>query len=161
MRCVTRVIKLFLCILILFCGAVIGLHLSQRLNRRRDILQSFDALFHRAAIRITYNAGSLCEVFSENFAAYKFDYDQPFDEQWARFVGLFASVLSKEDIAMLMDFSSGLGTADADSQQRHIALYRNLLNEHIRDAQEAILTKSKMMRLLPLSAGIIVSLMLI
>lgn len=161
MKCVTRVIKLILCIVILFCGAVIGIHLSQRLIRRRDVLTEFEVLFHRALIRIEYNAGDLCEVFSDNFAGFSFEHTIPFELQWNRFLDGFAFVLSKEDIGMLRSFTKDLGAADIDSQRQHITLFNELLKEHICEAQDDIQKKSKMYRIIPLSVGMVISLMVI
>lgn len=157
----TRVIKLILCIVILFCGAVIGIHLSQRLIRRRDVLTEFEVLFHRALIRIEYNAGDLCEVFSDNFAGFSFEHTIPFELQWNRFIDGFTFVLSKEDIGMLRSFTKDLGAADIDSQRQHITLFNELLKEHICEAQDDIQKKAKMYRIIPLSVGMVISLMVI
>ena len=156
-----RVVKLFLCIIILFCGAAAGLHLSRRLIRRRDVLSGFEVMFHRALIQIEYNAGDLCEAFSDNFAQISFRHDLPFDEQWKSFVNSFSGVLTKEDISLLLDFLRDLGTADSESQRRHIAMYSKLIQEQINSAKEDIQIKSKMYRIVPLSAGIMISLLLI
>ena len=161
MKCVTRVIKLILCIVILFCGAVIGIHLSQKLIRRRDILTQFDLLFHTALIRIEYNAGDLCEVFADNFAGFVFEHTIPFDIQWHRFIDGFTYVLTKEDIEMLRSFTKDLGAADVDSQRQHITLFGELLKEHISQAQDDIQKKAKMYRIIPLSVGMVISLMVI
>lgn len=161
MKCVTRVIKLVLCIVILFCGAVIGIHLSQRLIRRRDVLTEFEVLFHRAMIRIEYNAGDLCEVFSDNFAGFSFEHTIPFDIQWQNFIDGFSYVLSKEDLGMLCSFTKELGTTDCESQKQHIALFNELLKEHIAQAQDDIYKKAKMYRIIPLSVGMVISLMVI
>ncbi len=161
MKCVTRVIKLILCIVILFCGAVIGIHLSQKLIRRRDILTQFDLLFHTALIRMEYNAGDLCEVFADNFAGFVFEHTIPFDIQWHRFIDGFTYVLSKEDIEMLRSFTKDLGAADVDSQRQHITLFGELLKEHISQAQDDIQKKAKMYRIIPLSVGMVISLMVI
>ena len=160
-KCVTRVIKLILCIVILFCGAVIGIHLSQRLSRRKDVLTQFEVLFHTALIRMEYNAGDLCEVFSDNFAGFSFEHNIPFDIQWHRFIDGFSYVLSKEDIGMLSSFVKDLGAADRESQRQHICLYGELLREHIREAQDEIEKKAKMYRIIPLSVGMVISLMVI
>ncbi len=154
-------LKMFLCILLIFCSGIVGVHLSQRLVRRKDILTGFDVMFHRASIQIEYNAGDLCEVFSDNFAGYDFNRSSPFSVQWDRFVKSFSYVLTKEDSAMLTEFTKELGTADSDSQRRHIVLYTTLLREQINDAQEDIQTKSKMYRIVPISIGIILALLLI
>ncbi|WP_405343856.1 stage III sporulation protein AB [Ruminococcus sp.] len=154
-------IKLILCIVILFCGAVIGIHLSQKLIRRRDILTQFDLLFHTALIRMEYNAGDLCEVFADNFAGFVFEHTIPFDIQWHRFIDGFTYVLSKEDIEMLRSFTKDLGAADVDSQRQHITLFGELLKEHISQAQDDIQKKAKMYRIIPLSVGMVISLMVI
>lgn len=156
-----RVIRLLLCILIIFCGAVVGLHLSLKLTRRREVLLGFEKLFHRARIGIDYSASDVCELFSQNFAGFEFSHSLPFDVQWERFVRQFSSVLSKEDIAVLTEFADGLGTADAVSQQKHIALYGKLLQEQLDSAQESIRTKAKMLRIVPLCIGIVIALLMI
>lgn len=161
MRCVIRVLKLFSCIVILFCGAIVGVHLSHRLVKRRDILAEFDMMLHRTLIQIEYNAGDLYEAFSDNFAGYSFDRNAPFDEQWRDLVKSCSAVLTKEDRFLLTGFSDGFGTADSESQRRHIIMCRQLLREQIDSAKEDIRTKSKMYRIVPLSAGIVISLLLI
>jgi len=121
----------------------------------------FEKLFHRAALNIEYNAGDLYEVFSENFAGCSFQRALPFDQQWISFVNCFSPVLSKADIRMLCEFAVGLGTADCEAQKNHIALYVKLLQEHILSAQEDIRKKSKMYRVIPISIGVIIALLLI
>ncbi len=154
-------IRLMLCILIIFCGAVIGLHFSRRLTKRREILLSFEKLFHRAQLQIGYNAGDLCEAFGENFASFPFCRSQPFDVQWERLIKQFTYHLTKDDISMLSEFTRGLGTADAEAQQKHIALYVELLQEHIRSAQEDIRNKTKVARIIPTAIGMAIALMMI
>ncbi|WP_405346166.1 stage III sporulation protein AB [Ruminococcus sp.] len=154
-------VKLILCIIIIFCGAVSGLHLSRRLTKRRDVLSGFEMMFHRALIRIEYNAGDLCEVFSDNFAGYDFTHDKPFEEQWDHLIKSCSPSLTKEDIALLNDFLNHLGTADSESQRQHIVMYSRLIQERIDSAKEDIQTKSKMYRVIPLSASIVISLLMI
>lgn len=161
MKCVSRVIRLLLCILILFCSAVIGLHLSRRLTLRRELLMNFDKLLHRAMIGISYQAGDLCEVFSDNFDGFVFTHTMPFAVQWERFVRRFTAILRKEDIRMLTEFAQGLGASDTDAQRQHISLYIELLKEHIDASQEDIRLRSKMLRVVPLSIGIVIALMMI
>ena len=156
----TAVIKLFLSILILFSCAVIGICLAQKLVRRRDTLLDFDKLLHRAAVKIEYNAGELSEVFADNFAQYPFRRSAPFNIQWLGFVDSFSHVLTKSDIRMLHEFTEGLGVADSEAQRQHIALYVSLLQEHISSAREDIRNKSKMYRVIPISVGVIIALML-
>lgn len=157
----TAVIKPVLCILILFSSAVIGISLSQRPVRRRDTLLDFEKLLHRAAVKIEYNAGDLCEVFSDNFADYSFRHSMPFSVQWTELIQSFSHVLTKADVRMLQEFAEGLGTADCEAQQNHIALYLKLLQEHVGSAQEDIRVKSRMYRVVPVSVGVVIALLLI
>lgn len=154
-------IKLFASIVILFCAAVSGIYLSQRLVKRRDVLCGFDQMLRRALIRIAYNAGDLCEAFSDNFAGFAFERDTPFGDQWESFVKSFSAVLTKEDTSLLTAFQNGLGTADRESQERHFTMYCQLLQEQIDSAKRDIQNKSKMYRIIPLSAGVMISLLLI
>lgn len=160
-KCVISVLKLFLCILILFCSAVIGLHLSQQLKRRLDVLLDFEQLLHHASIKIEYTKGDLCEVFSDNFARFDFRRDVSFEEQWKRFVERFSGFMKEDDIKLMLEFTDGLGAADIDSQQKHLALYVKLLQEHIDNARVNIEKRSKMYRIMPLSLGMAVSLLII
>ena len=156
-----RMVKTLLCIVIIFCGAVSGLYLSRRLTDRRDVLSGFEKMLHHALIWIEYNAGDLCEVFSDNFASFDFSRDAPFDRQWRDLVNSVSSVLKKDDITLLTEFLNGLGTADSEAQRRHIQLYIRLLQERIDSAKEDIRSKSKAFRIVPLSAGALIALMLI
>lgn len=161
MKCVIHVVKLILSIVIIFCGAVSGLHLSRKLTKRRDVLSGFDRMFHRALLQIEYNAGDLCEVFSDNFAGFIFSHDDSFEDQWENLLKSCTASLTNEDIALLHDFLDHLGMADCDSQRQHFMLYSRLIQERIESAKEDIRTKSKMYRVIPLSAGIIIALLMI
>lgn len=154
-------LRLLLSLLLLFSGALIGLHYSRRLTRRRDILLGFEMMLRRASIGISYDAGDLCEVFGDNFADFSFEHGVPFDQQWEALVNGFSYFLHKEDTALLLDFAKGLGASDTASQQRHIALYLSRLEEQIVSAQDEIGTKGKMYRIIPLSAGMILAILTI
>lgn len=156
-----HMVKTLLCIIIVFCGAVTGLHLSHRLTKRHDVLTGFEKMLHHALIQIEYNAGDLCEAFSDNFASYVFCRDAPFDRQWHDFVDSVSSTLTKDDISLMNEFLNGLGTADSEAQRRHIQLYIRLLQERIDSAKEDIRSKSKAFRIVPLSAGAVIALLLI
>ena len=121
----------------------------------------FERMLHRAMTWIEYNGGDLYEAFSENFAEFSFSRDAPFDKQWRELVKSVSSVLTKDDLRILTEFICGLGTADVDVQRRHITLYTELLRERIEYAKEDIRMKSKMLRIVPLSAGVVIALVLI
>ena len=154
-------LKLILGLVIVFCGALIGLYYCGKLRRRVELLSEFETLFQRASIRIAYNAGNLCEVFSENFDGFVFRYSRPFKEQWEDWIQGFRQLLSQEEYATLKAFSDGLGASDTDSQQRHIELYGKLLREHIQAAQEDYQKKGKLYRVLPISLSLVLAILII
>lgn len=154
-------LKLILSLVIVFCSAIVGLYCSQRLRRRIELLSAFETLFERASIRISYNAGDLCEVFSDNFDGYVFRYSSPFPQQWEDWIMSYDHQLKQDELLTLKAFADGLGASDTQSQQRHIDLYRGLLHEHIKAAENAYQKKGKLYRVLPISLGLVISILII
>ena len=155
------VLRLLLALTVLFSSAVIGLHFYRRLIRRHDILCGFHEMFSRAQIEIAYNTGDLCEMFGENFAGFPFDRAVPFDVQWTELVQRFSYWIKAEDTALLYRFADGLGKSDVSSQQRHMELYTKRLEEAVASSGSEIDAKGKMYRLLPLSAGMILAILIV
>ena len=153
--------KLTLCLALLMCSAVVGLHYSGRLKERCDTLNSVAVMLNTASIRVSYSSGDLCEVFSDNFAGYHFMRGEPFDGQWSSFVDSISRSLKKDDIILLKNFINGMGTTDIESEQRRIRLYTEQLSDRLSSAQRDMELKSKLYRTLPISAGLIISILVI
>ena len=60
-----------------------------------------------------------------------------------------------------MSFAENAGKTDADGEISHIEMYVQLLNTCINDAENSIITKSKLYRTFGVSIGLIVSIMLL
>jgi len=114
-----------------------------------------------AAVRIRYSSENLAGLFADNFAGFIFTEDQPFDEQFRKMTQMFKDVLKPEDIRILNDFTYELGVSDTESQLRHIHLYTTLLNERLTQAREDQSRKGRIVRTVPLSAGIAAAILLI
>ncbi len=154
-------VKLILCMAIVCSGALIGVYYSRRLYRRRDTISDFLSLFHTASIRLDYTGADLCEAFRDNFAGFDFIYDESFDAQWHAFISSFRYILTADDYRLLTDFVTQIGASDIDSQRRHIELYTRLLSEQLEQARAEAEKKSKLWQVLPLSAGLVIALLLI
>ena len=154
-------LRLILCLCVVFSSTVAGVHFSQRLVDRRDTLKRLSDMLRRALVLISYNTGDLCEVFADNFAGFDFERSGAFDVQWRRFADTLSNRLSKEDIILIKNFSDGIGASDSDSLKKHIELYITLLDEQISRSQSDIDTKSKMYRVIPVSAGLLISILII
>ena len=118
-------------------------------------------LLEEAAVRMTYTSDSLAQLFADNFAGYFFLPDQPFDRQFHEMTLRFKDFLKDEDIRLLDDFAKDLGTGDIASEQKHIRMYIELLDERCEDARAEALQKGKLYRILPLSAGIASAVLLV
>lgn len=154
-------VKLLFCIGLLFCGVLTGLHLSQRLKKRRDILCGFSDMLSGAAIRIDYTAGDLYEVFADNFAGYSFTHGRPFDSQWEELVRQYSAYLNRDDCDLLLRVGGELGASDRQAQQRQLALYTELLGGRIRHAEAELENKAKLCRILPFAASAALAILII
>lgn len=110
---------------------------------------------------ISYNSGDLYEVFSDNFAGFDFERTVAFDTQWLAFADSLAKRITNDDIILIKNFADGMGASDTDSLKKHIELYITLLDEQISRSQSDIDTKSKMYRIIPVSVGLIISILII
>ena len=59
------------------------------------------------------------------------------------------------------DFVGNMGVTETERQRKHIALYSQLLTEQLEESKEAVCRKCKLYQVLPLSAALVLSLMLI
>ena len=137
------------------------MHFSQRLVGRRDTLKCLSDMLRRASVLISYNSGDLYEVFSDNFAGFDFERTGAFDLQWRAFADSLAKRITNEDIILIKNFADGMGASNTDSLKKHIELYITLLDEQISRSQSDIDTKSKMYRIIPVSVGLIISILII
>ena len=150
---------MILCPLVIGCSALVGVYLSRRMLQRKSVLRELIALLNRASVQIAYNAGSLCEIFSDNFAGFTFSYESPFDEQWQAFSDSLRNQLSRTDVSVLYRMKDGLGLSDSTSQQQHLHLCIELLEEQLKEAQSDIDSKLRLCRVLPVSAGLLFSIL--
>lgn len=146
---------------IVFAALGVGCYFSNRLNERAKLLGSYITLLEEAAVRMAYTSSNLAQIFSDNFAEFPFSDQTPFDEQFRAMTLQYRDVLKKEDVRLLDDFTRDLGMSDTASQQKHLRLYIDLLKEHSRQARDDMEKKSKLYRILPLSVGIAVAVLLI
>lgn len=155
------IFRLILALSVVFSSAFIGMHLSRRLSRRRELLQEFVKLLTAASLKISYTGSDLASVFSENFAGVSFQSDRAFTDQWREWIGRMRDSLKRDDLALLEQFAEGLGTTDSDAQQKHFCMYTELLGEQLKDAQKELEQKGRIYRILPLSAGAVLALFII
>ena len=154
-------LRLILGLVITAASIVVGYYLSSRLTRRKTILGEYIRLLDEAAGRMSYTMASLAEVFSDNFAGFRFEPSLDFSPQWERMTARYRDALNDGDRRVLSEFAQGLGCADIPSELRHIALYQGLLRERLDDARAACERKGSLYRVLPFSIGLTVTILLL
>ena len=148
-------------LVILAASILIGCGLSLRLSRRSALLSDFITLLDTAADRMSYSGGNLAEVFADNFAGFVFDPAAPFDRQWEQMIRSLRDDLKAQDREVLIRFARELGRGDVGAEINRIRLYQGLLRERLDDARDACRKKGALYRVLPFSAGMAVTILLL
>ncbi len=154
-------LKLALCMTIIGASVAIGISLSSKLSQRVEILSQYMKLLEEVSVRLRYTGDPLAVLFQDNFVGYTFLRERPFENQFQEMTRRFKDVLLPIDIRLLDDFARDLGAGDSESQLQHIRLYIKMLEERSKEAREDLKSKGKLYRVLPLSAGIAVAVLLI
>ena len=155
------VIKLILCLVVVGASTAVGAYLSTRLSERVRTLSSYILMLEKASTRLTYTSDHLASIFQDNFAGHHFCEEQAFAPQFQQMTRKYQEVLTAEDRRLLDDFSRDLGRSDADGELRHIRLYITLLQQQLEKANQDAEQKGRLVRILPLSAGIAVTILMI
>lgn len=140
---------------------MVGFYFSHRLYIRRETLQKFIHELRASVTQIRYNCDNLCEIFSDKFSDFCFSDEKPFLSQWNSLLKIYETKLSQQDIRLLMSFAENLGKADINGEISHIQMYIDMLNDSVEEAKNNINTKSKLYRTLGVSAGLLVSILLL
>lgn len=146
---------------IIGASVAIGISLSSKLSQRVEILSQYMKLLEEVSVRLRYTGDPLAVLFQDNFVGYTFLRERPFENQFQEMTRRFKDVLLPIDIRLLDDFARDLGAGDSESQLQHIRLYIKMLEERSKEAREDLKSKGKLYRVLPLSAGIAVAVLLI
>lgn len=147
--------------MIVTCSTLIGFTYSQKLYKRKSVLEKFIVELKNCSTKLTYTSAQLSELFSNNFMNYSFDEDSPFIEQWHNMLQDFSAVLTSDDVEVLKSFAKNLGTTDSDGELKNIELYTHMLQNNIADASIQIDKKSKLYKTLGLSIGVAIAIFII
>ena len=155
--------------LIISSAFLIGNSKSRKLYKRHDFLKSFIVFLNSLSTAIRYETMDIFLTISSCIRDENLSYisikenTQPFDKQWQKQILSLPSSLSlkKSDIELLIEFGNELGKTDIEGQLKHIDLYKTLFNKELISAEEEILNKSKLYKIMGLFVGISTTLMII
>ncbi len=153
--------KLILCLLIVCCSTLVGFSYSSKLYSRKRILESFVLELENAKNAVRYSNKNVFELFKNSFFGYLFLCDKPFCVQWNDMLSQFSATLTIKDIEILTKFGEVLGTSDLSGELNNFDMYISLLETQIADSTSVIEVKGKTYKVLGLSAGLVIAIILI
>ena len=142
-------------ILILAASTIMGLCFSARLQTRKRRLKEFIILITELKDRIFYECSEVNTLVKKIFKGkelLEFDGNKFF---------ISKGVFLEEELKILNDFFNKLGTTEMQGEINRAELCIKLLNEQYEKISKTVDEKAKLYRILGMSAGILVSVMLI
>ncbi len=163
-------IKIIGCILIVAATTLSGFKKSQRLYKRRDLINDFLIFLDSLATNIRYSTDELSVILSKSedsfgktiYNSYK-ETNGSFFERWKKSVISATQdyYLKHEDKQLLCSFGEKLGITDVEGQLKHIELYKNLATAHLEDSKKDITEKSRLYRTMGFFVGTATALIII
>ena len=161
-------------LLLLAAGTGMGLYAAHRLRRRVTFLETCGRLLQALWQEMSYTAQPLPTLWrrlaqSEAFAAFSLVQDTAAALPAATFAAAFAAaarraeeqgLLLPADRRLLSEFAEGCGRTDLEGQQTHVEYYRRLLSTQEEDARRIYGEKGRVYRVLGLTGGMALMLLL-
>lgn len=150
-----------------FC---VGNWFSLRLTQRVKYLCGIISSISKAKTLMTFSSIEALSVMGESFGRddllsvhFKSGSFENFKDLWDSFVSSVASdkVLYDDDIKLLRDFGREFGTSDTNGQVLNCDMYIKFFEEQLISAKEEQLSKSRLYRVLGLSLGCVVGLVVL
>lgn len=154
-------------ICVFVCGTAGGFIVSDKLKNRKDFLKDFIAFLSALEINIRYRCSDIVDVVKRSApkgisGCFDFSYDD-FSAIWSNFTDRIkkTSELKDEEINLITEFGSKIGTTDADGELNNILLYKEFFEKSYYNSLEEYKTKSKLYKTLGCLFGAVVAIIII
>ena len=161
-------------LLIVAVGTGMGLYASHRLRRQMVFLETCGRLLQALWQEMSYTARPMPELWrrlaqGEGFAAFSLVQDTAKALPDTAFAAAFSAAVRRAEAegvllspacGLLLEFAEGCGHTDLAGQQAHIEYYRTLLEAQEQEARRAWQEKGRMYRVLGISGGVALMLLL-
>ena len=151
-----------------------GWYFACRLRRRVTFLETCGRLLQTLWQDMSYTAQPMGELWqrlaqNEAFAAFPLVQDTAAGLSSAPFFAAFSAALERAetegvllpaDRLLLTEFAVGVGSTDLSGQQAHIAYYRDRLSQREEEARRTYEEKGRVYRVLGLTGGLALTLLL-
>lgn len=160
--------------LLMAAGTGMGLYAAHRLRRRVVFLETCGRLLQALWQEMSYTVQPLPDLWrrlaqGEAFASFSLVQDTVGELDRAPFAAAFAAAVERaaeEGLVLpatrrlLLEFGEGCGRTDLEGQQAHIAYYRTLLTAGEEDARRIYGEKGRVYRVLGVTGGAALTLLL-
>lgn len=162
--------------MIILASTYIGVGYVNSMKKRIDSLSQMIELLTVVKIKLEYELCAIPELFRLiinqeqgtylcflRYCADEIDAGTSLKSSWNKSVEKFSGemCLSKNDTALLMDFSQTLGDTDVSGQLSNIEMYIELLGKNLKEAEKEVTDKSRVSISCSLFLGLLVSILLI
>lgn len=174
---ITVFVKMTGAVFVFAGGCGMGWYFSAKKKRRIQVLQEFETVLVLLYGEIEYTGEDMVEIlegliektiwFSSFFQEVSFylrqKYGQPLWQTWERGIenSPLTQLMEKEDIRLWKELGNYLGISDRKSQLRSLELSRQRLGRTLLAAQEEYGAKSKVLRVMGVTAGVFVVILLL
>lgn len=160
---------------LVLAGGGIGLMMSDKLRRRAESLGLYLRLVKRIAVQLRYTAAPIGDIVSDPALVREFSGLAAFSEAvravriadfptaWQQGLqkGVKLDSLTEQDAEILLAFGRSIGTTDLEGQIAHCEMYSQILEERLSLAKTEQEKKGKLCRMMGLSAGLALAILLI
>lgn len=145
---------------------MLGLIQAQKLKNRKLVLLDLQKTLLLFRTGIQYCAKPLEELIIENPSSgfclkAAGDFSFPSNPLTALKNAGDDLLTDKTDMKIFCDFIGGLGSSDMENQLNHIDLYDTLVSQHLKEASDDLIKRSKLYVALGLFGGITVSMLIL
>ena len=161
------------CLMIILSTTLTGCYLSSVLKKRVKLFEELAMFSKNIATAIKYDGSDLsCLIENENHHM-----KTPFTEKVTQYLHQTTDIsvsfrnalkdlsmnygLSKEDKALILQFTAKLGVTDTDGQVSHCHYFQKVFSEKAEMFKQESLTKSKLYRSLGFFSGLTVAVILV
>lgn len=163
------IVKIAGTVLISASGLFLGMYMSGRLKKRRELLEKMQVFLNTAATSVRYSSDDIFRVTglcarSCGLDGFEFDSsDAPFQDLWRSEIKALSSKyhLNNSDRELLTELGNSLGTTDAEGQLHLIELYKSLLAKQLEAAEAEQRQKTRVYVSVGLFSGLSLAIVLI
>ena len=163
-------IRIVLAFIVIICALLTGNWFSQKLTRRCNELQILIETIEKIKTHIYFGGYEITRVVTQSFSgAEGFDYFKNIENtddflHWWKEGGksLFnTTALNQKDIEIVLRFGEGLGVTDVQGQVANCELYKKMFLDRLDKAKDAETKNSKLYKVVSVSVGCILTLVVL